>query len=219
MSSPRAVLVALAVLAVAACSAGPASQPTAVAQVTLPPVTAAPVVTPELATEPPTPAPTPKPTPKPKATPKPVPPKPTGIGWETPSCGLDCGPDDNGGYRVTWKAPRTKGVEIRAYGVTTCFRTKATEGKCLRRSTRLPDDTRMLLAKGPASKGSLALPLVGHGGMNSLGDWCAAVHRVTDDGEPIYSIVIAAYDENGHSNFAIVVPGIYNDGECAVDTY
>jgi hypothetical protein len=95
-------------------------------------------------------------------------------------------------------------LEIRAYGVTTCFRTEATEGKCLRRGTRLPDDTRMLLAKGPAAKGRLMLPLVGYGGTDQLDGWCAAAHWAEDDGPPIYSIVIAAYDQNGHSAFAIV---------------
>jgi hypothetical protein len=218
MGVRQAIAVTLIGIILAACGSGtvPAPSPPSPSMSSSPPPamsapTADPAPTPPL-------RPTQGPSPTAAQTDKPVPPKPTGIGWDTP-CALDCGPGDNGGYRVTWKAPRTKGVEMRAYGVTTCFRTKATEGRCLRRGTPLPDDTRMLLAKGSASKGRLTLPLVGYGGMNSLGDWCAAVHRVTDDGEPIYSIVIAAYDENRHSIFAIVEPGRYNDGECAVDTY
>ena len=168
MTASRLVLPALLGIALVACGAGagsvkPDTEPTSVAQVTLPPVTATAAVTPdpEPATEPPTPVPTPKPTatPSPKPAAGPVPPKPSGLEIQTP-CLLECGPDDLDGYRLTWKAPRTKGVEIRVYGVTRCFRTDDSEGECLLKGTELPDGVRVLLAKGPASKGVLDLDIV-----------------------------------------------------------
>jgi hypothetical protein len=110
-------------------------------------------------------------------------------------------------------------VEIRVYGVTTCFRIDAREGKCLRRGTRLPDDTRVLLAKGPAAKGRLWLPLIGYGGTDQLDGWCAAANWAAEDGPALYSIVMAAYDQNGHSTFAIMSPGWYAKGDCWIDIY
>ena len=215
----KAALVALVAVALAGCSAGSATQPTVIAQVTQPPVTASPVVTPEPPTEPPTLAPTPKPTPTP--TPKPssgsVLAKPSDLEVETP-CFLDCGPNDPGSYRLTWKSPRTKGVEIRVYGVTKCFRTDDAEGECLRKGTELPDDIRVLLAKGPASKGVLDLDIVGIMGGDQAEGWCPQSHE-TAAGTQFYSIVVAAYAANGRSNFAIADPGSYSQGECAVDTY
>ncbi len=86
MSRPRAALIALIALTVAACSAGPATQPTAIDKITMPPVTAAPTVTHVVATptaavtpvpiaEPPSPIsqPTPKPTARPTPTPRSTP--------------------------------------------------------------------------------------------------------------------------------------------------
>jgi hypothetical protein len=159
---------------------------------------------------------TPKPTRAP--TQAPGPPKPTGIILEGP-CALDCRPSDPTGWRINWKAPRSKGVEIRVYGVTTCFRTDRPRGKCLRRDTRLSNDTRVLLAKGPAAKGSLRLPLIGGVGTIQLDGWCADVTSAADDGPAFFSIVLAAYDQNGHSPFAIADPGKYYAGECEMDIY
>jgi hypothetical protein len=145
-----------------------------------------------------------------------VPPKPSGLELETP-CLLDCDPDDLSGYRLAWKAPRTKGVEIRVYGVTRCFRTDDTEGACLRKGTELPDDIRVLLAKGPASKGVMDLDIVGIGGGDQAEEGCTQFNE-TEDGTRFYSIVAAAYAANGRSVFAIADPGNYSPGECPVDT-
>ena len=79
-----------------------------------------------LATESPTtqPVATPKRTP----TPVPVPPEPTGVQLQLEEVESECdsNPADTCAigdyvYTLSWKAPRTKGVEIRVYGVTTCF--------------------------------------------------------------------------------------------------
>jgi glucose/arabinose dehydrogenase len=156
MSTQRAVLGALVAVALAACSAGPATQATAIAQVTEPPVTAMPAVTAKLPTEPPTPKATPKPTPKPtlkpapkptpRPTPVPVPPKPTGVKFiEAPEIREEIQ------YTVLWQTPRTKGVEIRVYGVTECLSAPSTlpeyaEGPCLVEHTTLPPSTMKLIA-------------------------------------------------------------------------
>ena len=89
---------------------------------------------------------TPEPTPErtPKATPLPVPAKPTGVAFRE-----HIGRETDGGYatisqRVTWKAPRTTGVEIRVYGVTKCLAepdpapTGPACGPCLVKGTKLP---------------------------------------------------------------------------------
>ncbi len=145
-----------------------------------------------------------------------MPPKPSGLKVISP-CLLDCGPDELVGYRLKWKAPRTKGVEIRAYGVTKCFRTDDSDGPCLRKGTRLRDDIRVLLGRGPASKGAMDLDIAGIEGSDQADDGCTQFHE-TEDGTKFYSIVVAAYAADGRSNFAIADPGSYSAGECPVDT-
>lgn len=149
---------------------------------------------------------TPRPTPKP--TPVPVPPKPTGVKSHYESeaiCGSDprdmCAVGDTI-FKVSWEAPRTKGVEIRVYGVTTCFGKDSggakIDGNCLREHMALPSSLRVLLAKVPASKGRVTWRMdPGESGLAQ-----------TRDGVPVYSIVLAAYDANGgHSIFAIADAG------------
>ena len=164
MSSRRAVLVAIVAVALAGCTAGSATRPTAIAQVTQPPLTSSPVVTPEPPTGPPTPVPTQKPTAKPTAKPKPAPPpKPTGVKFvgDDAVC-LQEVEESCVRYKMTqtvlWKAPRTKGVEIRVFGVTECLARPAhpkpgASGPCLVKGTDLPPSIRTLLAKAPASAG------------------------------------------------------------------
>ena len=154
---------------------------------------------------------------KPKPTPEPTPPKPKGVTFEYHNEELDGGAPGGdtgaiGDYilTVTWERPRTKGTHVRVYGVTTCFEPEASgvDDYCLRKGTPLPSRHRVLVAKVPASKGTVTfrLPFGGHG------SWAK-------DGRNIYSLVIAAYNESGHSIFEIVDPGSYcaSVGDC--DTY
>ena len=157
----------------------------------------------------PTPAATPEPTPKPspKSTTVPVPPKPSGLGYDPPS-ELEGG----GLVRLTWQAPRTRGVEIRVYGVTRCLPAR---GACLQEHTALPDDIRVLLTKAPASKGRVTW-------YQSWGDWvpieddpdwaCTTAY-LSENGTPFNSVVVAAYSTSGHSKFAIVDPGWLGEAE------
>lgn len=226
MSSPRAVLVALVVLAVAGCSAGPAAQPTAVAQVSLPPVTASPAVTAEPPTEPPTRAPAAKPTPKstPRQTP---PPKPTGVKFaaDEPAC-VD-GNEDEGCRRykqtqtVLWKAPRTKGVEIRVFGVTECpARPKhpkpGAHGPCLVKGTNLPSSVRTLLAKAPASAGWVSWS------WTEEEPGCDIYYPVgtAPDGRAYDAVVVQAFNTKDRSSFAIAEPGWWDEPDWeSGDTY
>jgi hypothetical protein len=62
---------------------------------------------------------------------------------------------------VTWRAPRSKGVEIRVYGVTECLARPAhpepdSRGPCLVKHTPLPASVRTLLATARASDGKVA---------------------------------------------------------------
>lgn len=105
-------------------------------------------------------------------------------------------------FRVSWEAPRTKGVEIRAYGVTTCFAEDVTgrriDGRCLREHIALPSSVRVLLAKAAASKGKVTWRM----------DPGSAGLAQTRDGVPVHSIVLAAYNADGeHSIFAIADAG------------
>lgn len=220
MTAPRSVLLALLGVALASCGPGGASlgsvaQPTGVAQVTPPPVTATPAVTPVLFPRP-SPSPTPKSTPKPI----PVPPKPTGLelslvcGWSPDGeGGCDLGTD--GASYLSWEKPRSKSVEVRVYGVTKCFRTDSPDGPCLREHTAVPDKIRVLLAKGPASKGRLSF-------LQTLDrvesqEGCTYGY-LSKEGTTFYSIVVAAYNTSGHSIFAIADKGRYESNPCGIDT-
>jgi hypothetical protein len=153
-----------------------------------------------------TPAPTAQPTPTatPKPTAPPIPPKPSGVTFS-----IEFGPADAEDYRdatmtVTWRAPRTKGVEIRIFGVTQCFPAAAdsgkTEGDCLVEHTPLPDSVRRLLATAPASAGKATWTWRG---WDSIGGSL----MMGPDGTMYESVVIAAYNSSGHSIFAIAAPG------------
>ncbi len=216
MSGRQVALVAVMSAILTACGAGAEPTPSgpvgdAATQTTssLDKVTPAPtisVASPSLATPKPTPEPTPMPTakPTPGPTPKQTPPKPTGVtfDWESESI-CDSGPEglcEVSGFKdtVSWSAPRAKGVEIRVYGVTKCFSDDVNgaiiDGWCLREHTVLPSSMRVLLAKAPASKGSVTWrmyqPLTTADG--------------SEEGDRVYSIVLAAYGADGEpSTFAI----------------
>jgi hypothetical protein len=207
MSGRGAAVVTLVAIALAACGGTPAAQPTSVAQVTLPPVTAAPVVTPKPAppTERPTARPTPRPTPKP--TPIPVPPKPTGVTFGVHEREINGGDDYEITHTVTWKAPLTKDVEIRVYGVLECLGMPkdppaSSSGSCLVEHTPLPASALKLIAKAPASDHVVS--------WTALSSWggCDLAEQILGPHEESYSaIVLAAYSTSGHSVFAIAEPG------------
>lgn len=203
MSGRRAALVAGMCAMLAACAgAGPTpSDPVGVAS---------PHATPSLASV--TPPPTTvaaTPTPEPTPTPKPVPAKPTGVKLDYESESM-CDPSPEGlcevsgfKYTVSWKTPRAKGVEIRVYGVTKCFGWHSDgtiiDGWCLREHTALPKSELALLAKAPASKGTVTWRMNEPGYLD--GTMKGDAYYL---GDPFYSVVLAAYDADGdHSIFAI----------------
>jgi hypothetical protein len=105
-------------------------------------------------------------------------------------------------FKASWESPRTKGVEIRVYGVTTCFGEDSNgakiDGNCLREHIALPSSIRVLLAKVPASKGKVTWRM--YPGGRGLAE--------TRDRVGVYSIVLAAYNrEGGHSIFVIADAG------------
>jgi hypothetical protein len=102
---------------------------------------------------------------------------------------------------LSWRAPRTKGVEIHAYGVTTCFgedgSARSMDGHCQRAHTALPVSVRVLLAMAPVSKGKVTWRMAPGAGLGEVGG-----------GVPVFSIVLAAYNAAGeHSIYAIADAG------------
>jgi hypothetical protein len=225
MSGRQATVVAILAVILAACSAEVKVTPSS-------PVSPSPSHGPSsLATVSPAPTtvalmPAPSATATPTPTQKPLPSKPTGVKFTSEEeyiCDDPSNPEflcESAGfeYTVSWKEPPTEGVEIRVYGVTTCFRTDNPDGHCLREHTALPDGIRVLLAKGPASKGKLSFhgwPIYG------TEEVCAYGYGYGSDAEtdpPFYSVVVAAYDASGHSIFAIADAGRHEAGECGVET-
>jgi hypothetical protein len=159
-----------------------------------------------IATARPTPKPTPKPAPKPTPKPVPVPPRPTGVTFheDTDCLDTECGRAKTT-QTVIWKTPRTKGVEIRVYGVTECLAEPAhpkpaTNGPCLVAHTPLPSSVRTLLARAPASDGWVSWSWKHETG-------CEVGLSNDPDGPSYVAIVVAAYSTSGHSIFAIADPG------------
>ncbi len=146
----------------------------------------------------------------PKPTPSPMPPKPSGVRFESESEGT-CSSDpremcsiDAEVVTVSWRAPRTKGVEVRVYGITKCLGTDSDgaiiDGRCLREHSVLPSSVMTLLANVPASKGEVTLS------MFPSGDGLADTAR----GKTVYSFVLAAYNAAGEpSVFAIAATEEY----------
>jgi hypothetical protein len=145
------------------------------------------------------------PAPSAKPTPIPEPPKPSGVSFDEHVTG---DPDDYATVTQTvrWKAPRTKGVEIRVYGVTACLAmpanpTPGSSGPCLVEHTPLPESVRTLLATAPASAGAASWTWSGTFG-------CGEPNPGYDPKGPAYfAVVLAAYSASGHSIFAIAEPG------------
>jgi hypothetical protein len=80
----------------------------------------------------------------------------------------------------------------------------------------LPDEVQVLLAKGLASKGVLYWNLGTQDGIET-DEGCTWSYETTN-GTRHYSIV-AAYNEGGHSIFAIAYAGDHTAGECGVGIY
>jgi len=147
--------------------------------------------------------------PTPQATPAsvqdPVPPKPTGVTFAEDVRVSDDGETGDIVQTVTWRAPRTKGVKIRIFGVTDCIAqpaspSPATGGPCLVIHTPLPASVRTPLAVAAASDGRASWAWTVQSG-------CNPGLSYPDDGPAYYAIVLAAYNASGHSIFAIAEPG------------
>jgi hypothetical protein len=108
---------------------------------------------------------------------------------------------------VTWRAPRTEGVEIRVYGVTECLSeprdpAAGTSGPCLVAHTALPASVRTLLATAPASEGVASWTWTEKTG-------CDIGLENDPAGPGYYAVVLAAYSASEHSIFAIAEPGYW----------
>ena len=214
MAYGRAILAATLAGVIVACSASNAPSPPSDAS----PTRAAEATTPRASTNPITsqgptapqltlvPAP---PTQKlATATPTGIPAKPTDVTFDTQALERDePGQLADVTQTVTWRTPRSDGIEIWVYGVTKCLaepRAPApdTHGPCLVTGTPLPASVRTLLAKAPASDGTVS--------------WSWTEQTGCDDGLPndpkgpeYYAVVLAAYGPTGHSIFAIAEPGMW----------
>lgn len=149
------------------------------------------------------------------------------------SCeGVVLGPEDaceefpNGAYRVTWKTPRAKGLEVRLYGVTECLASDIygafiDGGWCLRQARAndisgtlgvngqqylehapIPDSWLVPLARAKASKGRAVFELEP--------DLLGAFPDPADQTADLYAIVAAVYDADGQrSPFTVVYSSHY----------
>ena len=157
------------------------------------------------------------PSPKPRATPA-VPPPPTAVRIKRQGCYTGPYPDGvppgECTVTITWKKVATKGTEIRVYGVTGCLSMSdgAGNGSCLVLHTALPPSTRKLIARAPASKGTVSWTrptwqdvMVADTGGPDFRQF--GVDRHGDD--IFFAIVVAAYNEVGHSKFIIADAGTW----------
>jgi hypothetical protein len=178
-----------------------------------------PSTAPALATERPTPRPAPRATPRPTPAP---PAKPTEALFERiemiePSVGDDDESDAEQyyvtTYEVSWRTPRTDGVEIRVWGITKCLAEPAhpkpgTSGPCLVKGTRLSKSVETLIATAPASAGKVTWTWRSQEGCN-LYDSLWNADAPEGQGE-IFAIVVGAYSGSGQSVFAIAHPGLWS---------
>jgi hypothetical protein len=198
------LLGALVALVVGACAAGN------------PPSTASPAPSASLsasaaptATVLPSDAPTPTPTASPAATTAVAPAPPAGAKVTyTGSDRHNTGYDTDMTIKVSWNEASPKGVTIRVFGVTACLpRSNKDHSACLVKGTPLPDGIRKLLAKAPASKGSVSW---------TWPNWEDAGGAVMTHGSTQYwALVVAAYNPAGHSRFVILDTGEF----CPTCTY
>jgi hypothetical protein len=207
MVGRRAVLAAILGAVLAACGAGVASSPPTVAPrtdahdvaVTPSAASATAAITPVSQS----PSGTPRPTLKP--TPVPGPAKPSGVKFDEQVRVSD---DENVAeftQTVTWRTPRTEGIEIRVYGVTKCLAEPrdppaGTSGPCLVEHAALPASVLTLLATASASDGVVSWRWTEETGCNIGLEYDPA-------GPAYYAVVLAAYSASRHSIFAIAEPG------------
>ena len=206
MIGHRSVIAAVATLVVASCGLG-TQAPTALITASAPTPTATTV---SAAPSPPiaattTASPTLTPTPIASSTPSAVPLAPSGATFKITYS------DINNKMTVTWTGPRAKGTEIRVYGVTACIAmppspSEGAEGPCLVEHTPLPESVRKLIAKAAASTGKVSW---------TWPNWEDIGSSVAEspDGTAYEAIVIAAYNDAGHSKFIIVDAGNWC-GDC-----
>jgi hypothetical protein len=163
-----------------------------------------------------TPAPPASATPRP--TPQTAPPAPTAVRITTDGCYT--GPDGDGvpsgvcTQTVTWKEAVSPGTEIRVYGVTRCIMEaqRATDGRCLRKGTRVPAALLKLIAKSPASTGTVSWtrPAWLDNVRSGTGQPISRTFGVDRDGDVLYfGIVVAAYNAAGHSAFVLADSGTW----------
>lgn len=207
MVGSRVVLAAILGAVLAACDAGVASSPPPVASRTdVPDLTVTPsAASATAATTPASPSPSSTPQPTPKPTPDPGPPKPTGLNFDTQVRVSDDETVAELTQTVTWRTPRTEGIEIRVYGVTKCLAEPRdppadTSGPCLVEHTALPASVLTLLATASASDGVVSWTWTEETG-------CNIGLEYDPDGIPYYAVVLAAYSASRHSIFAIAEPG------------
>ena len=158
-----------------------------------------------------------EPTTSPDAHARPGPPKPTGVTFDQQYGESDTEGVADHTQTVTWRTPRSDGVEIRVYGVTECIArpeepAPGTRGPCLVAGTPLPASVRTLLGTAAASAGVVSWSWREGGNCDT-----GLAH---DPDRPGYaSVVLAAYYASGHSIFAIAEPGLWfqpdgNDTVC-----
>ena len=203
MTFGRAFLGALFALVLTACATSSVPSPSAIALATSAPNASTPSAAGSAAATDPPQSPSPQLTPNPP--PNPPPPKPTGVKFDTQ---VRPNADESVAeitQTVTWRAPLTKDLVIRAYGVTECIAqpanpSPATSGPCLVEHTPLPASVRRLLATAPASEGSASWTWSEETG-------CDIGLPNDPDGPAYYAVVLAAYNASDHSIFAIAEPG------------
>src|SRR5262245_49890828 len=202
MASGRAILVVILAGVMAGC--GVSTAPSPVRQATSSPTL--PLLPGGESTDP-TGSPSPPPSARPSAEPTsvPKPPKPTDVSFNQRRRPSKDASMDKITQTVKWGAPRSKGVEIRVFGVTKCIAKPAapspgTIGPCLLEHSRLPASVRTLLAKAPASDGVVSWSWTGAFD-------CGPYLAYPLDGPGYDAVVLAAYNRSGHSTFAIAEPG------------
>lgn len=200
------IIAGLLIAASCTSTAAPAPDVTPTAS---PPIAVLPTpgASPTTTTTPASPSPSATPEPTPEPTPVVVPPKPTGVSFDEQVHRIGDSPEGEITQTVTWRAPRSEGVEIRVYGVTDCIAEPAnpapgTSGPCLVVHTPVPASVRTLLATAPAPGG-----LVSWTWTQVVYD-CGGPPVAYDPSGPVYyAVVLAAYSAAGHSIFAIAEPG------------
>ena len=157
----------------------------------------------------PTPAPTPAGPPSP----------PTSVAMTRHGCYTGPMPDGipSGGEcitTITWKEAATSGTEIWVYGVTVCLSATpdAGSGTCLVVDTSVPADVRKLIAKVPASDGTVSWtgpPWQDVIESNTGSAAFTAIGVDHHDDDTYFAIVVAAYNDAGHSKFIIADAGTW----------